>query len=147
MIELIKKIRSETGAGVIDIKKALEEANGNEKDAVDILRRRGLEKAGKKGDREAKEGIIASYVHTNGKVAVLVKVLCETDFVARNDEFKELATDLAMQIAAMNPKSISPEDVSQSFIDEYKKDDIIGSLMIKSSLKERNKSYETRMRC
>ncbi|MEA1926178.1 MAG: elongation factor Ts [Patescibacteria group bacterium] len=122
MLELIKKIRSETGAGVIDIKKALEEANGSEKDAVDILRRRGLEKAGKKGSREAKEGVIVSYVHTNGKVAVLVKVLCETDFVARNDEFKELANDLAMQIAAMDPKSVSPEDIPQLFIDEHKKD-------------------------
>ena len=122
MLELIKKIREQTGAGVIDIKKALEEAKGDEKGAIEALRRKGLEKADKKGDREAKEGVIASYVHSNGKVAALVKVLCETDFVARNEEFKELANDLAMQVAAMNPLEVSPEDVSEEVVAEYRKD-------------------------
>jgi elongation factor Ts len=122
MIELIKKIRNQTGAGVIDIKKALEEADGKEKEAVEILKRKGLEKADKKGERSAKEGIIASYVHTNGKVACLIKVLCETDFVARNEEFKELANDLAMQVAAMNPQSVSPQELSQELVDQYKED-------------------------
>lgn len=122
MIELIKKIRNQTGAGVIDIKKALEEAGGKEIQAIKILKRKGLEKADKKGDRVAKEGVISAYVHTNGKIASLVKLLCETDFVARNDEFKELANDLAMQIAAMDPKSISPDDISPKLIEEHTHD-------------------------
>lgn len=121
-MELIKKIRTKTGAGVIDIKKALEEANGKEKEAIEILRRKGLEKADKKGDRVAKEGIISSYVHTNGKVATLVKVLCETDFVARNEEFKELANDLAMQVAAMSPVSVSSDKIPQELVDQHKVD-------------------------
>ena len=134
-MELIKKIRNKTGAGVIDIKKAIEEANGKEKEAIEILKRRGLEKADKKGDRVAKEGVISSYVHTNGKVATLVKLLCETDFVARNEEFQELANDLAMQVAAMNPKSVSPEDLPQEFIDQHKED-------WKKEIKEEGKSEE-----
>jgi len=121
-MELIKKIRTKTGAGVIDIKKALEEAEGKEKEAIEILRRKGLEKADKKGDRVAKEGIISSYVHTNGKVATLVKVLCETDFVARNEEFKGLANDLAMQVAAMSPVSVSSDKIPQELVDQHKAD-------------------------
>lgn len=122
MKELIKKIRNNTGAGVIDIKKALEEAGGKEKKAIEILKRKGLEKADKKGDRSAKEGIISSYVHTNGKVASMVKLLCETDFVARNEEFKTLANDLAMQVAAMNPKSVSPDKLPKELINQHKND-------------------------
>ena len=120
MIELIKKIRNQTGAGVVDIKKALDEAQGSEDKAIEILRKKGLEKAGKKGDREAKEGIITSYVHTDGKTAAMVKVLCETDFVARTEEFKQLARDLAMQVVAMNPLAVKPENVSQELIDQQK---------------------------
>lgn len=121
MLELIKKIRNQTGAGVIDIKKALDEADGDEAKTIELLRKRGLEKADKKGDRDASEGIIASYVHSNGKVAVLVKLLCETDFVARNEEFVSLGEDIAMHIAAMNPKSISPDQIPEDIVDEHKK--------------------------
>ncbi len=121
MLELIKKIRNQTGAGVIDIKKALDEAKGDETKAIELLRKRGLEKADKKGDRDANEGTIASYVHSNGKVAVLVKLLCETDFVARNEEFVALGEDIAMHIAAMNPKSISPEQFPKDIVEEHKK--------------------------
>jgi elongation factor Ts len=121
MLELIKKIRNQTGAGVIDIKKALDEAKGDEKKAIELLRKRGLEKADKKGDRDASEGIIASYVHSNGKVAVLVKLLCETDFVARNEEFLALGEDIAMHIAAMNPKCILPDQMSVDVVEEHKK--------------------------
>ena len=120
MLETIKKIREQTGAGVIDIKKALDEANGKEDDAIKILKKKGLEKADKKSDRNAGEGVIATYVHTNGKVAALVKVLCETDFVAKNEEFQSLAKDIAMQVVAMNPKSVDPEDISIKLVEEQR---------------------------
>lgn len=120
MIELIKKIRNQTGAGVVDIKKALDQAGGIEEQAIKILRQKGLEKAEKKGGREAKEGVIATYVHTNGKNAAMVKVLCETDFVARNEEFLALAKDIAMQIVGMNPLCIHPEDFPADLVEEQK---------------------------
>ncbi|MDA3814982.1 MAG: elongation factor Ts [Patescibacteria group bacterium] len=120
MVETIKKIREITGAGVVDIKKALEEAQGDEKQAVEILRKKGLENAEKKGDREAREGVVMSYVHGNGKIAGIVKIFCETDFVAKNDEFQELARDIAMQIVAMNPNYHKPEDVSKEEVESHK---------------------------
>jgi len=126
MVEAIKRIREITGAGVVDIKKAFDEAGGDEKKAIEILRKKGLEKAAKKGDREAREGVVMSYVHGNGKVAGIVKVFCETDFVAKNEEFQALAKDIAMQIVAMNPKYLNPEDVPAEEIakhkEEWKKD-------------------------
>jgi len=121
MINKIKQIREATGAGVIDIKKALEEAKGDEEKAIEILRKRGLEKAEKKGDRSVGEGLVASYVHPTGKLAVLVKVYCETDFVAKNEEFKELAKDLAMQIAAMNPLAVNPAEIDSEIVEERRK--------------------------
>ena len=121
MIELIKKIRNQTGAGVVDIKKALDEANGSEEKAREILRRKGLEKAEKKGGRKATEGVIATYTHTDNKNAAMVKILCETDFVARNEEFQELAKDIAMQIVAMRPLSVRPEDVSSELVEDQRK--------------------------
>lgn len=120
MMELIKKIRDETGAGVVEIKKALDEAKGDKKVAKKILRQKGLEKAGKKKNRSAKEGLIGFYLHTDGKQAAMVKVYCETDFVARNEEFQELARDLAMQVAAMNPIVINEKDVPNEIIAEQK---------------------------
>lgn len=113
-MELIQKLREATGAGVMDIKKALVEAAGDETKALEVLKSKGLDKAAKKGEREIKAGLIGSYVHANGKIGVLVEVGCETDFVARNDEFKAFAYDLAMQIAATNPKIISEEDAKNS---------------------------------
>lgn len=121
MIKKIKKIREMTGAGVVDIKKSLEEAKGDEKKAIEIIRQKGLEKAGKKEGRDAKEGVVGVYVHTNNKIAALVKVYCETDFVARNEEFQELAKDLAMQVTAMHPKALRPEDVSEEEIASQRK--------------------------
>jgi len=115
MLELIKKIREKTGAGVVDIKKALEESSGDEDKALDILRKQGLKKADKKADRIAKEGIIVSYVHADGKSGAMVKLLCETDFVAKNDKFKELANDIAMHIVAMNPEN-EEELYTQPFV-------------------------------
>jgi len=119
-LEQIKKLREKSGAGIVEIKKALEEAGGNEEKAIIILRKRGQEKAVKKSERSAKEGVVASYIHSNGKVGAIVKVFCETDFVARNEEFKELARDLAMHITASNPQCLKPEDISDKVIDQEK---------------------------
>lgn len=100
----IKDLREKTQAGFSDCKIALEEAQGDMKKAEEILRKKGFEKAAKKSDRETGQGLVESYVHQTGKVGVLVSLLCETDFVARTDEFKSLAHEVAMQVAAMNPK-------------------------------------------
>ena len=102
----IKDLREKTQAGFADCKMALDEAKGDMKKAEEILRKKGFEKAAKKSDRETGQGLVESYVHQTGKVGVLVSVLCETDFVARTDEFKHLAHEIAMQIAAMNPKDV-----------------------------------------
>lgn len=116
----IKKLREETSAAIIDVKKALDEANGDMDEAKKLLHKRGQKIVDKKAGRESNEGIIGSYVHTNGKVAVLVEVKCETDFVARNEEFKEFAHDIAMQIAASNPHVISSDQVSDAAVEEEK---------------------------
>lgn len=120
MIKIIKEIREETGAGVVDIKKALDEANSDREMAKKILRQKGQEKAGKKKNRIVKEGLIGHYLHSNGKQASMVKLYCETDFVARNDEFKDLARDLAMQVVAMNPIAINKEEIPEKIIEEKK---------------------------
>ncbi|MBM3142458.1 MAG: translation elongation factor Ts [Chloroflexi bacterium] len=109
----IKELRRKTGAGVIDCKKALLEAEGKLEKAAEILNQRGLALARKKADRAADQGIIEAYVHPGGQIAVLVELNCETDFVARTDEFKDLAHNLALQIAAMSPQFISPEDIPE----------------------------------
>lgn len=116
MLEKIKKLREMTGAGMIEIKKALSEAEGNEEKAIELLRKKGLEKASKKSTRETEEGVVASYIHSNGRLGAMVKLLCETDFVARNEEFKNLATDIAMHITAMNPLFVKPEEVSEELV-------------------------------
>ncbi len=110
--EKVKELREKTGAGVIDCKKALIEASGDSTRAADVLSKRGLVIARKKADRVANQGIIESYVHQGGRIGVLVEVNCETDFVARTPEFRELAHDIALQIAAMSPQFISSEEVS-----------------------------------
>jgi elongation factor Ts len=105
-LDQLKKLRSETFAGVSDCRTALEDANGNFEKAKKLLIERGVKKAAKKEGKETNEGIIESYVHANGKVGVLVELQCETDFVARNDEFKKLAHEICLQVAAMNPKNV-----------------------------------------
>ncbi|EKE10621.1 MAG: hypothetical protein ACD_15C00225G0005 [uncultured bacterium] len=117
-LEQIKNLRERTGAGIVEVKKALEEAKGDDNLAVEILRKRGQEKAMKKSDRVAGEGVIASYIHSNGRVGAMVKLLCETDFVGRNEEFKALAQDIAMHITAANPKYLKPEDVDSGILDK-----------------------------
>ncbi len=111
----VKTLREQTGAGVMDCKKALEEANGDMKQAAKLVKQRGMARAEKKADRETKEGYVTSYVHATGKVAAMVELLCETDFVARNEEFRALTHDLAMQVASMNPKDV-PELLKQEYI-------------------------------
>ncbi len=105
-LEQLKKLRAETSAGVSDCRQALEDANGDYAKAKKLLIERGVEKAAKRKDRVASQGVVESYVHANGKVGVLVVLNCETDFVARTDEFKKLAHELALQVAAMNPKDV-----------------------------------------
>ena len=105
-VSLIKKLREKTAAGVADVREALEEAKGDLKAAEQLLRERGFEKAAKKGGRETKAGLIESYVH-QARVGAMIEVFCETDFVARTDEFKTLTHEIAMQVASMNPKDTS----------------------------------------
>ncbi|HBO16828.1 MAG: Elongation factor Ts [Candidatus Moranbacteria bacterium GW2011_GWE2_35_2-] len=119
-LELIKKIREKTGAGMVDIKNAIEEAKGDEEKTIELLRKKGQSKAAKKAGREVKEGIVVSYIHSNGKIGSMVKLYCETDFVARNEEFISLAKDIAMHISAMDPKFLSPEDVSSELVEKEK---------------------------
>lgn len=109
-IEDIKKLKELTGVGLTDAKGALVEANGDFDKALEAMRKKGLTRAEKKGDREAREGVIDSYVHS-GRIGVVVEVNCETDFVARLDDFKKLAHEIAMQIAAMSPKYVSEADI------------------------------------
>lgn len=111
----IKKLREETGAGMLDCKKCLDQANGNYDEAVKLAVAKGLAKAEKKADRETKEGYVASYVHSNAKTAALVEILCETDFVARNEEFRAMATNVAMQVVAMSPETVE-ELLAQDYI-------------------------------
>ncbi len=115
-VEQIKKLREQTGAGIVEVKKALDEAVGDEEKAIDILRKSGANKAIKKADREAREGIIGTYVHSNQKIGAMVKVLCETDFVAMNEDFRAFATDIAMHITATDPQCLRPEDVDDALV-------------------------------
>lgn len=118
--ELIIKLRAQTGAGIMDIKQALSESNGDEAKAIDWLRKKGQTIAAKRAGREAGEGFIGSYVHTTGKLAALVTLRCETDFVARNSDFKELAHNLAMQVAAADPADKDSLLLQPYFKDESK---------------------------
>lgn len=118
-VDDIKKLRELTGVGLTDAKKALVEADGDFDKALEEMRKKGLTKAEKKGDREAREGLIESYVHS-GRIGVIVEVNCETDFVARLDDFKTLAHEIAMQIAAMNPKYASTEDIPTEEMERVK---------------------------
>ena len=109
--DAVKELRERTGAGMMDCKRALEDSSGDVDAAVLILRERGLAAASKKADREAREGLISSYIHTGGRVGVLIEVNCETDFVARTDQFQKLARDLAIQVAATHPKYVDVTDI------------------------------------
>lgn len=118
-MELIQKLRAQTGAGVVDVKKALDEAAGDYDKALEALRKRGEAVALKKAGREASEGLIFSYIHMD-RIGVLVEVNCETDFVARTDDFKQLAKDIALQIASMNPQYLAPENIPADVVTKEK---------------------------
>jgi elongation factor Ts len=107
----VKELREKTGAGFMDCKRALEETGGDIDKAVALLRERGQAAAAKKADREAREGLISSYIHTGGRIGVLIEVNCETDFVARTDRFQKLVRDLAIQVAGMNPQYIDLDSI------------------------------------
>jgi elongation factor Ts len=117
--QMVKELREKTGAGMMECKKALEESGGDFNKAIEYLRQKGLATAQKKAGRTATEGIITSYIHMD-KIGVLLELNCETDFVARNEEFRQLAKDIAMHIAAANPQYISKEDVPQEIIEKEK---------------------------
>jgi len=119
-IEDIKKLREATGAGIADSRKALEEAKGDFKKAEELVKSWGIEKAASKSDREVGAGLVETYVHGGGKVGVMVEINCETDFVARTDEFKNLAHEVAMQISAMNPNDVK-DLLSQDYIRDASK--------------------------
>ncbi|NLY66336.1 MAG: translation elongation factor Ts [Tissierellia bacterium] len=116
----VKELREKTGAGVLDCKKALVEADGDMEKAIVILREKGLSQAAKKSSRIAAEGIVDSYIHAGGRIGVLIEVNSETDFVAKNQEFKEFVRNMAMQVAAANPKYISKEDVPAEEVEKEK---------------------------
>ena len=120
-LELIKQLRERTAAGFMDCKKALEEAKGDIEKAIDILRKKGLAIAAKRAAKEALEGVVTAYIHSNKKIGVLVEVNCETDFVARTSEFQDFAHNLAMQIAATNPVAISRDQVPSEILEREKK--------------------------
>jgi elongation factor Ts len=111
---MVSELREKTGAGLLDCKKALTEANANLDEAITILRKKGAASAAKKADRTTKEGLIESYIHVGGKVGVLLEVNCETDFVARNEEFRAFCKDVCLQIAAANPLHVAREEVPEA---------------------------------
>ncbi len=123
MLDKVKELREKTNAGMMDCKTALTEAGGDLEKAVDILRKKGVSLASKKSSRAVKEGLISSYIHMNHKIGVLVEVNCETDFVARNDAFKNFVKELGMQIAAANPTYVTKDEVKEE--DLKKEEDII----------------------
>lgn len=117
IIELVKKIRNETGLGLMEIKAALEEASGDEKKAKEILKEQGYTKAEKRTEKETHQGLVATYTHSTGKIGAMIELLCETDFVAKNEDFIKVAKELCLQVAAMDPK-----DTKELLQQEYIKD-------------------------
>lgn len=116
----IKELRQRTGVGLMDCKEALQACGGNVDEAIDLLRKKGLAKAAKRAGRETAEGVVAAYIHPGGKIGVLVEINCETDFVARTEDFQELTKDIAMHIAAMNPLAIAREDIPAEAVEKEK---------------------------
>ncbi|NQT50281.1 translation elongation factor Ts [Candidatus Kuenenbacteria bacterium] len=120
-VQTITKLRAQTGAGMMDCKKALDEAGDDYEKAIDVLRKKGEAKAAKKvAERDAKEGIVYSYIHSNSKSGAMLELFCETDFVAKTDDFKNLAHELALQIVAMSPDYLKPEDVPADVLEKEK---------------------------
>lgn len=144
--EMVRNLREQTGAGIMDCKKALSEADGDVETAISWLREKGMKASEGRQHRAASEGIIASYIHAGSKVGVLVELNCETDFVARTDVFQELAKDIAMQVAATNPQYINKEDVTGGLIE--REENILRNQAINEGKPERviDKIIEGRLR-
>ncbi|MDD3102424.1 MAG: translation elongation factor Ts [Patescibacteria group bacterium] len=119
-LDVVKQLRETTGLGIVECQKALKQSDGNIEKAIEALRKSGEKLVATKQSRSTNQGIIEAYVHSNKKIAVLLELVCETDFVSRNEEFSELAHNLAMQVAALNPKWISPEEVPQEILEKEK---------------------------
>ncbi len=134
-IEKIKQLREETAAGMMDVKRALEESGGDVEGARKVLRERGQAIAAKKSSRAATEGLIEAYVHFNGRVGVLIEVNCETDFVARTPEFKEFARNVALHIASMRPLCVSPDDIPAGTVEEERQ--VVGKQVAEMGKPER----------
>ncbi len=145
-LELIKVVREKTGVSLMECKLALEEANGNIEEALAILKKRGVAIAQKKASRITKEGIIGSYIHTGSKLGVLVEVNCETDYVARTKEFQELVNDIAMQIAASDPKYIDPSAIPEEVLKNIKENLIKEIKKENNSAEDLNKLLEDKLR-
>jgi len=120
MLDAIKRLREKTSAGILDCQKALKDAAGSIEKAIEILRKKGIKLASEKSSRTAKQGKIESYIHMNGKIGVLLELNCETDFVARNDEFQRFAKDISMQIAATKPSYVKREDIPADVLEKEK---------------------------
>lgn len=133
--QMVSELRQRTGIGMMECKKALQESNGDIEKAILILRKKGYARAKEKMSRETKEGMVGSYIHLNGKLGVLVEVNCESDFVARNEEFEELVKNIAMHIAAANPQYVSSEDVPEEVLEQEKE-------IIRDQFKDSNKPPE-----
>lgn len=116
--EMIKQLREKTGAGMMDCKRALEESGGDFEKAIEFLRKKGAATAAKRADRETNQGVVEAYIHAGGRIGAMVELNCETDFVAKTPDFKSLAHDIAMQIAAMSPRYISREQVEKSTVEK-----------------------------
>jgi len=129
----VKRLREETNAGVMDAKRALEEADGNFDKAKGILRERGVAAAAKRSERETRQGMVESYIHGGGRIGVIVEVQCETDFVARTETFRTLARDIAMQVAAMNPLALTPEEVPADHIGTVEENALLTQAFIKDN--------------
>jgi len=133
--DMVKELRQRTGIGMMECKKALEECGGDQEQAIALLRKKGYARAKDKASRETSEGVVGSYIHTNGKIGVLVEVHCETDFVARNSDFQDLVKNVAMHVAAARPKYLSAEEIPASVLEEEK-------AVIREQLKDQKKPPE-----
>ena len=141
-MDQIKEIREVTGVSMMACKKALEESGGDLQKAVEYLRKRGEAKAAERTERSTSQGVVESYIHSNNKVGVLVQLGCETDFVANNEDFRQVAKDIAMHVAAMNPLTVSPDEISNELVEkekeiwreqlknEGKKDEMLDNIMV-----------------
>ncbi len=130
--KMVQELRGRTGMGMMDCKKALQEADGDMEKAIELLRKKGAKVAEKRADKEAAEGLVSTYVHAGNKIGVLVEINCETDFVASTDDLKQFANDICLQIAAVGPKYLAPEDVDQEYLEKEKQ-------FLKEQLQEQGK--------